>query len=172
MIILIEWKCLQLHQMKFFRLLIVFLYLKNLDNIEENNKKWKLLIFVFLIIIFFSNLFFFIIDNWNFKTLNVKLIFLFIFVLVFSFDLANNLKLGWDAQNFWIFKTLNFIDGGDVYNLKNFPRQEYPFLGPFIWAIYTKISFLEHEYLGRIFYIFLYCLSIFSVAELVKFDDI
>ena len=97
---------------------------------------------------------------------------MFIFVLVFSFDLANNLKLGWDAQTFWILKTLNFIDGGDVYNLKNFPRQEYPFLGPFIWAIYTKISFLEHEYLGRIFYIFLYCLSIFSVAELVKFDDI
>ena len=130
------------------------------------------LIFMILIIIFCTNLFFFVIENWSIKLLNIKLIFLFIFILIFSFDLANNLKLGWDPQNFWILKTLNFIEGGSIYNLKNLPHDEYPYLGSFIWAIYTKISFLEYEYLGRIFYIFFYCASIFSVAELLKFDDI
>jgi len=142
-------------------LLLSFINQKNLD-----------LIFIILLIIFCTNLFFFVLENWKFKILDIKLIFLFIFVLVFSFDLANNFKLGWDPQNFWIIKTLNFIEGGDIYNLKNFPRQEYPHLGSFIWAIYTTISFLEYEYLGRIFYIFLFCLSIFSIAELLNFSDI
>lgn len=145
----------------FILLLLSFINQKNFD-----------LIFVVLIIVFCTNLFFFIIENWKLKQIDIKLIFLFIFVLVFSFDLANNLKLGWDAQNFWFLKTLNFIEGGDIYNLKNNPRQEYPQLGTFIWAIYTKISFLEYEYLGRIFYIFFFCLSIFSVAELLDFNNV
>jgi hypothetical protein len=80
--------------------------------------------------------------------------------------------LGWDTQNFWILKTLNFLEGGDVYNLKNITRHDYPHLGAFIWAIYTKISFLEYEYLGRIFYIFFYCLAIFSIAEFLNFNDV
>ena len=136
------------------------------------NQKNFNLVYIVLIIIFCNNLFFFTIENWGFKLFDTKLIFLFIFILVFSFDLANNLKLGWDPQNFWFFKTLNFIQGGDIYNLKNIPRQDYPHLGSFIWAIYTKISFLKLEYLGRIFYIFFYCVSIFSVAELLNLDDI
>ena len=45
-----------------------------------------------------------------------------------------------------IVKTLNFIEGSDIYNLKNLPKQEYPHLGSFIWAIYAKISFSEYEY--------------------------
>ena len=118
----------------FILLLLSFINQKNFD-----------LIFVVLIIVFCTNLFFFIIENWKPKLIDIKLIFLFIFVLVFSFDLANNLKLGWDPQNFWFLKTLNFIEGGDIYNIKNNPRQEYPQLGTFIWAIYTKISFLEYE---------------------------
>jgi len=145
----------------FILLLLSFVNQKNID-----------LIFLILLIIFCINLFFFILENWKFKIPDVKLIFLFIFVLVFSFDLANNFKLGWDPQGFWVIKTLNFIKGGDFYNLINFPRQEYPHLGSFIWAIYTRISFLEYEYLGRIFYIFFFCLSIFSIAELLNFNDI
>ena len=136
------------------------------------NQKSFDLIFIVLLIVFCTNLFFFIIENWKLELIDIKLIFLFAFILVFSFDLANNLKLGWDPQNFWFLKTLNFIEGGDIYNLKNLPRKEYPQLGTFIWAIYTKISFLEYEYLGRIFYIFFFCLSIFSVAELLNFNDI
>jgi len=145
----------------FILLLLSFINQKNFD-----------FIFIVLLIVFCTNLFFFIIENWKLELIDIKLIFLFAFILVFSFDLANNLKLGWDPQNLWFLKTLNFIEGGDIYNLKNIPRNEYPQLGTFIWAIYTKISFLEYEYLGRIFYIFFFCLSIFSVAELLNFNDI
>ena len=137
-----------------------------------SNQKNFNLVYIVLIIIFCNNLFFFTIENWGFKLFDTKFIFLFIFILVFSFDLANNLKLGWDPQSFWFIKTLNFIQGGDIYNLKNIPRPDYPHLGSFIWAIYTKISFLKLEYLGRIFYIFFYCVSIFSVVELLNLDDI
>jgi len=143
----------------FTLLLLSFINQKNFD-----------LIFIILSIIFCINLFFLIIENWKSKLLDAKLIFLLIFVVVFSFDLANNFKLGWDAQNFWILKTLNFFQEGDVYNLVNFSQQEYPHLGSFIWAIYAKISFLEYEYLGRIFYIFFFCLAIFSIAELLYFN--
>ena len=115
----------------FTLLLLSFLNQKNFD-----------FIFIILLIIFLTNLFFFVLENWKFKILDIKLIFLFIFVLVFSFDLANNFKLGWDPQGFWFIKTLNFIEGGDIYNLKNIPQPTYPHLGTFIWAIYTKISFL------------------------------
>ena len=140
----------------FILLMLSFINQKNFD-----------LIFIVLTIIFCNNLFFFVRENLKPKAFDVKLILLFIFVLVFSFDLANNFKLGWDTQNFWVIKTLNFIESSDIYNLKNIPqhRQEYPHLGSFIWAIYTKISFLEHEYLGRIFYIFFYCLAIFSIID-------
>ena len=129
------------------------------------------LIYIILIIIFFTNLFFLIIENKNFRQIDIKLVFLLIFILVFSVELANNLKLGWDAQSYWIHKVLNFIEGGDIYNLKNIPQPEYPHLGSFIWAIYAKISFSEYEYFGRIFYIFFFCLSIFSVSELLNFKD-
>ena len=66
------------------------------------------------------------------KLIDIRLIFLFIFVLVFSFDLANNLKLGWDPQNFWFFKTLNFIQGGDIYNLKNIRGGEAVAIGRYL----------------------------------------
>ena len=41
-------------------------------------------------------------------------------------------------------------------------------MGPYIWAIFSNYSFLEHEYLGRFIYIFLYFASIFLVTSYNK----
>jgi hypothetical protein len=105
--------------------------------------------------------------NKSFKINFIFLFFIFLF-LIFSIDLANNLKIGWDAQNYWLVKKLVFTNGGDFFDLKNTPRDDYPYLGSFVWHIYSKFSLLGHEYFGRLFYLFLFLLSIFSIASIIK----
>jgi len=130
-------------------------------------------IFYILLIIFLVNLFFFIkdlIDSIKLRKylINPELLLLFFLVFVFAVDLSNNLRLGWDAQNYWLMKKLVFSDGGSIFDLKNAPMPEYPHLGSFIWFIYSKISILNYEYFGRIFYIYLFLVSIFSVSRIIK----
>ena len=40
---------------------------------------------------------------------NLKIFFFIIFFILISFDLAFNLRLGWDAQKLWFPKVLNFL---------------------------------------------------------------
>ena len=131
------------------------------------------LIYYFLIIIFLMNFFFLLKDlfvSYQLKNLEINFIFLLLIFLffIFSIDLSNNLKLGWDAQNYWLAKKLVFTNGGDFFDLKNTPRDDYPYLGSFVWHIYSKFSLLGYEYFGRLFYLFLFLLSIFSIASIIK----
>ncbi len=112
---------------------------------------------VFLIIIYLS----------KFKTLfifkNEDLIFsllFFIASIVIFFEVANNLVIGWDAQKFWIYKMLNFYNGNSITNLSNLPNPYYPYLGSLVWSFFWKVSFLENEYSGRLFYVFIYLSSL------------
>ena len=148
-----------------FILLILSFILRSGSNI----------IYYLLIIIFLNNLIFLskdILQKYKNKSFKINFIFLFfIFLfLIFSIDLANNLKIGWDAQNYWLVKKLVFTNGGDLFDLKNTPRDDYPYLGSFVWHIYSKFSFLGHEYFGRLFYIYLFLLSIFSITSIVKIN--
>ena len=54
----------------------------------------------------------------------------------------------------------------------NINRPEYPYLGSLIWAIYSKISLIEYEYFGRIYYIYFYVLSVFFISELLNQKNI
>jgi|TARA_B110000438_G_scaffold91326_1_gene90837 hypothetical protein len=130
-------------------------------------------IFYILLIVFLINLLFFIKDLINSIKLkkyliNPEFLLLLFLIFIFSVDLSSNLKLGWDAQNYWLVKKLVFSNGGSVFDLKNAPMPEYPYLGSFIWFIYSKISILNYEYFGRIFYIYLFLVSIFSVSKIIK----
>ena len=130
-------------------------------------------IYYLLILVFLVNLTFLLknlLANYKSKVLKINLIFLlFIFLFfIFSIDLSNNLKIGWDAQNYWLIKKLVFTNGGDFFDLKNTPRDDYPYLGSFIWHIYSKFSFLGYEYFGRLFYLYLFLLSIFSIVSIIK----
>ena len=103
-------------------------------------RKDSFFIFYILFFIFSLNLFFCIKDLYkkiNYKNFSVKPEFLFLFFLVFvlSIDLANNLKLGWDAQNYWYTKKMLFENNGDIFDLKFTPRDDYPHLGSFLWFI-------------------------------------
>ena len=133
-------------------------------NINEILKIYFIALFI---------LFFLTIKNgfFNIKEIkqnNLNLFILLISCLVIAIDLSNSLTLGWDSQKFWIYKTINFYDGGSIESLKYLDKgdgYDYPFLGSLVWAIFWEISFVDKEYLGRLFFIFLYILSIFSIVH-------
>ncbi len=139
-------------------------------------KKNDFLIFYIMSSVFLLNLFFCLKNFYeNIKNrreikyyFNPELIFLFFLVFVLSVYLSNNLKIGWDAQNYWLVKKLVFTNGGDIFDLKNTPRDDYPYLGSFLWFFYSKISILGHEYFGRIFYIYLFLISILSICKIIN----
>ena len=57
----------------------------------------------------------------------------------------------------------------DFKNLSNIPGViSYPHLGTYIWAFFWKNSFFDAEYVGRIFYVFTYCLCILLIIDLKK----
>lgn len=78
-------------------------------------------------------------------------------------EVANNLVIGWDAQKFWIYKTLNFYNENTITNLPNLPNPWYPYLGSLSWSFFWKLSFIQSEYSGRLFYVFLYLTSLLLI---------
>ncbi len=122
------------------------------------------IVFIILILLPFINLF-----NLKKKELPNELIILFLFVLIISLSIGSNLILEWDAAEVWIYKVLNFYNSKSFLNLSNMPGDaSYPYLGPYIWSFFWKNSFIDTEYVGRIFYVFCYCLSIFLIASSEK----
>ena len=112
--------------------------------------------------------FIFIVSKDKFEiTLNTIIIFIF-FILItlgFFFKIAIDLKLEWDGLNHWLPKTLLFFEGTKINNLNKLGFSEYPHLGPFVWAFFWKNSLLQYEYFGRLFYVFFYVTSLFSILD-------
>ena len=152
------------------------------------------LIINFNILLFFSffsinqNLLFFILSSISiyffvrsykqFKHLVKLNLFLIItFFVIFyaiSIIIVKNAYLEYDALAHWIFKVKVFYQGGSIENLKNIPFDYYPHLGSYIWAFFWKSSFLEYEYIGRLFYIYIFLICIFSLYPSFskKFSDL
>ena len=126
----------------------------------------------YLILVFLINLFFFIKENLIFDDGFLNLILIFTITLAVSVWLANNFQLGWDPHHIWFPKALNFFYDQNISNLIDVNRPEYPYLGSLVWAIYYKFSLVQYEYFGRIFYIYFYILSIFSVSEILNQKNI
>ena len=124
-----------------------------------------------ILILFLVNLVFLIID-WKKNYLVFGKIILFTLILIIlSINIASDAKIGWDAQNIWFPKALNFVEGKNIYNLSTLPRSDYPYFGSYIWAVFSKISFYKYEYFGRIFYAFLFCLALFSLIEKINLKE-
>ncbi|AFS47849.1 hypothetical protein HIMB5_00011010 [alpha proteobacterium HIMB5] len=120
----------------------------------------------FFLIFFLHNFIFFIIEKFRKLKINTEIIFLFFSVFLIIVFFQNNFVIGWDAQNFWAIKTFTILEDDSIRNLDQTPRAEYPFLGSFIWAFYSKYSIVNNEIVGRFFYIFIFCLSLFSISKL------
>jgi len=94
------------------------------------------------------------------KNINLKFVFIFI-CLCFFFKTASNLELGWDALSYWLSKTNNFYNNKSFFEM---PHSASPQLGSYIWAFFWKNSFMQKEYLGRLFLDYLYLISIFTIG--------
>lgn len=93
---------------------------------------------------------------------------LLFFSIIYCVDVADKIILN-DDGNLWVFKTLNFFYGESFQNLKNVPGHlNYPHLGSYLWALFWKISFINHEYTGRLFFVFLFIFSIILVVKEIK----
>jgi len=86
--------------------------------------------------------------------------------------MANELEFGWDAKFFWFLKTINFYQNNDLLSLGKLPATDYPHLGVYIWSFFWKFPFNAYEYLGRIFYVSIYTLSIFYFCEIFKTSNL
>lgn len=138
----------------FINLLLLFSF----TNISQN------IIFLTFILLPFINFF-----NLEKKKIWNELIILCLFVFIISLSIGSNLILEWDAAEVWIYKVMNFYDGRSFLNLSNMPGDaSYPYLGSYIWSFFWKNSFIDAEYVGRIFYVFSYCLSIFLITSSEK----
>ena len=102
---------------------------------------------------------------------NLKNFLIFIYIFTISIVMAYDLELGWDAKFFWFLKTINFYQDNSFLNLEKIPATDYPHLGSYIWSFFWRFPFDSHEYLGRIFYVFLYILSIFYFCEIFKSNE-
>lgn len=131
--------------------------------------------YYFLFIITFS-LIFNIINYFNnnnfkfkiFKKLNF-LIFIFFNLILFVF-IAKNPILSWDGLENWYYKAQHFFNNDNFFNLRDtIGPAYYPHFGTFLWGFFWKNSLLQYEYSGRLIYIFVFLLSIFSVCDLIKY---
>jgi len=103
------------------------------------------------------------------KIIHEDLYVLFLFTFILSISISSNLQLEWDAAVLWIYKTANFLFGNNFKNLSEIPGViSYPHLGTYIWAFFWKNSFFDAEYVGRIFYVFIYSLSILIIFDFKK----
>ena len=120
-------------------------------------------------IIFIYVIIFLIIFNKNYlKLFQENFYFCLGFVIFFyaiSLTIVKNAYLEYDALAHWIFKVKVFFQEGSIANLKGVPYDYYPHLGSYIWAFFWKNSFLQNEYLGRLFFIYIFLVSIFSIKS-------
>lgn len=130
------------------------------------NINLKYLFYFFLLASLFNLLFY---DYLNLKKNKILLIFFVLYIVSYSLMLSSSPMLEWDAAVNWVFKVINFKNGYSFVNLLNTPGvTEYPHLGTYLWAFTWEVSFIDNEYTGRIFFIFIYLSSLFLVISKFK----
>ena len=146
-----------------FIILINILIFTSILNI---NQKYILIVYIIIFFLSFGSKLF----KENLRRTYVCPSFVICFVTIFllSIDLAHELYLGWDAQGHYFFKTLIFFENNKFENLLKFPVPDYPHLGSYIWSFFWKFPFNEYEYMGRISYICIYILSIYSITQCIN----
>lgn len=131
-------------------------------KIQINIIFYTLIIIKTLFVIYNREKYFKYFNNNNDK----KYFIFFIFCLLgISLQIASDPKLGWDGIAHWYYKASNYFQNGTYQELKDLPLAYYPHLGPYIWNIFWSINPLRLEYYGRIFYIFIFTITIFSASE-------
>ena len=153
--------------------LSIFVYLNFILLISFFNLSLKNIIFcyfIYLLILIFVYFY-----RYK-KVILVKNNYFFYFILLFTtsfilfIEVANNLILGWDVQKFWIYKQLNFLM---VIQLQIYLIYLiHGTLGSLAWSFFWKLSLIEYEYSGRLYYVFIYLSSLLLVIKNLELSKI
>lgn len=129
-------------------------------------------LFTFAIVIILRIYFLIFINKSNDMIYKIKNNFLFTFTIfsvffILSIDVASNTQLGWDAQNYFFDKVINFNDQKSFNEFRNNGAAHYPHLFEYLWSFFWRIHIFNYgqEYLGRIFFIYIYLLSIIYLVN-------
>ena len=128
--------------------------------------------FTINLIILILNIYYLKLIFFKEKFLDTKFVFLFLISLLIFFDISHELTLGWDAEKFWFLKALNLYHNNTIDSFANFVELRSPFLGGLIWAFFWKVSFISNEYAGRLFFAFVYIISIFTLVQNLKLSKL
>lgn len=131
--------------------------------------------FNYFLFVIFSSLVLNII--YYFNDLNIKLkifknlnfiFFVIINLLIFTY-LSKDPTLSWDGLENWYYKAQGFFYNYNFFDLKVIGGVDYyPHFGTLLWGFFWKNSLLQYEYSGRLIYVFIFLLSIFSICDLLK----
>ena len=143
--------------------LLILINLFLLFSIFNINQSLIIMVYILIFLLSFINKEF----RNNLLEIYLNNTFLIIFILMFilSIDIAHELNLAWDAKFVYYFKTLVFFQNEKFDTLRNFPAADYPHLGAYIWSFFWKYPWSEYEYMGRISYLFIYLISIYSLIN-------
>ena len=155
--------CHALNIIIFLNILLICSFL----NINLKITFYLLLIFSLISIIYRKKEILILINKKNI----VKFLFFFIICISIFISTAQVVKLEWDGFS-WILHTLVFYNENVIQNLSQIKIiPEYPHLGGYIWAFFWKNSILELEYFGRLFYVYFYVVSIFTIYNILDFKS-
>jgi hypothetical protein len=94
---------------------------------------------------------------------------LFVIFFLFSVHISTEIFLGWDAKYFYYIKSLFFYEGKTIFDLYKFEYSAWhPHYGSYLWGFFWSLSFVDSEYFGRLFYLFLFCYSFFVISKINK----
>ena len=143
--------------------IILFLSFLNID-LEKIIKIFLMINLIILIL----NIYHLKITFFKEKFLDIKFVFLFFISLLIFLDISHELTLTWDAEKFWFLKALNLYHNNTIDSFTNFLDLRSPFFGSLIWAFFWKLSFISNEYAGRLFFAFVYIISISTLVQNLK----
>ena len=123
---------------------------------------------VFFVFIFGSIFFFIKFFKEYLELINRNIFTILSFIIIFysiSIVLLKKAFLEWDGLAHWFFKSSVYFQGGTYEDLVGLPFDYYPHLGTYIWAFFWKNSLLQIEYYGRLFYVFIFIIAIFTLRH-------
>ncbi len=94
---------------------------------------------------------------------------LFVIFFLLAIHISSELYLGWDAKGFYYIKSLFFYEEKTIFDLSKFEDSTWhPHFGSYLWSFFWILSFVDYEYFGRLFYLFLFCYSFFVISKISK----
>jgi hypothetical protein len=147
--------------------LTIFLFLMTLFSILRLNLYVSLCIICSLIFISLLTNFSYYIFLFKKNLIQVSIILLLI--ILFNFELVNNIYLGFDGQAIWFKKAYFLKNNLDPINTT---MPNYPFLGSYLWAFFWKFSIIDLEHYGRFIYCIIFFISAVAYISFNKVNDI